>query len=181
MKKFNKYLYDNINRQYDRKNLYLYEVSVLQEKIETTAGKEREELEKKLKNLIKGKNDHPYNKKLADYKQKEKEFISNTKKKIDKNRSNIIDKSLPKKVQKLQERLFRAKEYKEFYKNYVDLTYDAELICKQSNMEIAQIPPVVEFAQDCMKELKAAEVNLTKFKSVDNESFNKEFKKYKHQ
>ena len=43
MKKFNKYLYDNINREYDRKNLYLYEVSALQEKIEA-ANKEFEEL-----------------------------------------------------------------------------------------------------------------------------------------
>ena len=48
MKKFNKHLYDNINREYDRKNLYLYEVSVLQEKIEAATGKEKENLEKVL-------------------------------------------------------------------------------------------------------------------------------------
>ena len=48
MKKFNKHLYDNINREYDRKNLYLYEVSVLKEKIEAATGKEKENLEKVL-------------------------------------------------------------------------------------------------------------------------------------
>ena len=57
MKKFNKHLYDNINREYDRKNLYLYEVSVLQEKIEAATGKEN--LEKKLNELVKNKKDHP--------------------------------------------------------------------------------------------------------------------------
>lgn len=41
LKKFNKYLYDNINRDYDRKNLYLYEVSALQEEIEAATGKEK--------------------------------------------------------------------------------------------------------------------------------------------
>lgn len=55
MKKFNKHLYDNINREYDRKNLYLYEVSVLQEKIEAATGKEKENLEKKLNELVKNK------------------------------------------------------------------------------------------------------------------------------
>lgn len=53
MKKFNKHLYDNINREYDRKNLYLYEASVLQEKIEAATGKEKENLEKKLNELVK--------------------------------------------------------------------------------------------------------------------------------
>ena len=48
MKKFNKYLYDNINREYDRRNLYLYEVSALQEEIEAATGKEKQELKNKL-------------------------------------------------------------------------------------------------------------------------------------
>ena len=64
MKKFNKYLYDNINREYDRKNLYLYEVSALQEKIEAATGKEKEELQSKLKELVENKKNHAYNKKL---------------------------------------------------------------------------------------------------------------------
>ncbi|WP_298127289.1 hypothetical protein [uncultured Clostridium sp.] len=70
MKKINKYLYDNINREYDRKNLYLYEVSVLQGKIEAANGKEKEELKSKLNELVKNKKDHAYNKKLEEYKRK---------------------------------------------------------------------------------------------------------------
>ena len=70
MKKFNKYLYDNINREYDRRNLYLYEVSALQEEIEAATGKEKQELKNKLNELVRNKKDHAYNKKLAEYKRK---------------------------------------------------------------------------------------------------------------
>ena len=83
MKKFNKHLYDNINREYDRKNLYLYEVSVLQEKIEAATGKEKENLEKKLNELVKNKKDHPYNKQLDEYKKKEKDFLEEVNKIVD--------------------------------------------------------------------------------------------------
>ena len=54
MRKFNKRLYDNINREYDRKNLYLYEVSVLQEKIEAATGKEKQDLENRFWELFNG-------------------------------------------------------------------------------------------------------------------------------
>ena len=75
MRKFNKCLYDNINREYDRKNLYLYEVSVLQEKIEAATGKEKQDLENKLNQLVKNKKDHPYNKQLAEYKIRKRHFF----------------------------------------------------------------------------------------------------------
>ena len=55
LKKINKYLYDNINREYERKNLYLYEVSALQEQIEAATGKEKEDLKDKLKKLMNNK------------------------------------------------------------------------------------------------------------------------------
>lgn len=89
MKKFNKHLYDNINREYDRKNLYLYEVSVLQEKIEAATGKEKENLEKKLNELVKNKKDHPYNKQLDEYKKKEKDFLEEVNKKVSDYKSKV--------------------------------------------------------------------------------------------
>lgn len=159
MKKINKYLYDNINREYDRKNLYLYEVSVLQEKIEAATGKEKEELKNKLNELVKNKKDHAYNKKLEEYKRKEKEFLSEIKNKTNDYKSKV-DTSLPKSVQNLQVRLFKAKDLVKFYQNYVKLTYDAELIYEQSKLEIAQIPAVIEFAKECTKDLKEAENKL---------------------
>lgn len=178
LKKFNKYLYDNINREYDRKNLYLYEVSALQEEIEAATGKEKEELQSKLEELVKNKKDHAYNKKLAEYKEKEKIFLVNVKKKENEYKGKV-DTSLPKNVQNLQVRLFRAKELIKFYQNYIKLTYDAELIYEQSKLEIAQIPPVIEFAKECTKDLKEAQNKLSKIDNSNNEKFNLEFKAFK--
>lgn len=178
MKKINKYLYDNINREYDRKNLYLYEVSVLQGKIEAANGKEKEELKSKLNELVKNKKDHAYNKKLEEYKRKEKEFLAEIKNKTNDYKSKV-DTSLPKSVQNLQVRLFKAKDLVKFYQNYVKLTYDAELIYEQSKLEIAQIPAVIEFAKECTKDLKEAENKLSKLDNVKNEKFNEEFKAFK--
>lgn len=178
LKKFNKYLYDNINREYDRKNLYLYEVSALQEEIEAATGKEKEGLQSKLEELVKNKKDHDYNKKLAEYKEKEKIFLVNVKKKENEYKAKV-DTSLPKNVQNLQVRLFRAKELIKFYQNYIKLTYDAELIYEQSKLEIAQIPPVIEFAKECTKDLKEAQNKLSKIDNSNNEKFNLEFKAFK--
>ena len=178
MKKFNKYLYDNINREYDRKNLYLYEVSALQEEIEAATGKEKEELQNKLKELVTNKNNHVYNKKLAEYKEKEKVFLVDIKKKENEYKTKL-DTTLPKSIQKLQLRLFRAKEFIKFYQNYVELTYDAELIYEQSKLEIAQIPSVIDFAKESMKDLKEAKDKLSKIDSSNNEKFNLEFKAFK--
>ncbi|WP_195988167.1 ABC transporter permease subunit [Clostridium sp. D53t1_180928_C8] len=180
MKKFNKYLYDNINREYDRRNLYLYEVSALQEEIEAATGKEKQELKNKLDELVKNKKNHAYNKQLAEYKEKEKEFLRKVKNKVSDYRSKV-DTTLPKKVQNLQVRLFKAQELVKFYGNYIKLTYEAELVYEQSKLEIAQIPPVIEFAKECTKELKEAQNKLSKMDNVNNEKFNAEFKIFKEE
>lgn len=178
MKKFNKHLYDNINREYDRKNLYLYEVSALQEKIEAATGKEKEGFKSKLNDLVKNKKDHAYNRKLAEYKEKEKAFLIDVKKKMAEYKGKV-DKTLPKKVQDLQVRLFKAKEIVGFYENYVSLTYDAQLIYEQSKLEIMQIPPVIEFALSATKELKEALVKKDTITSTATEKFKEEFKVFK--
>ena len=180
MKKFNKHLYDNINREYDRKNLYLYEVSALQEEIEAATGKEKQELQNKLNELVKNKKNHAYNKKLAEYKEKEKAFLIEVKNKVSDYKTKV-DTSLPKKVQNLQIRLFKAKELVKFYQNYTELTYDAELIYEQSKIEIAQIPPVIDFAKQCTNDLKEAQNKLSKLNNVNNEKFNTEFKVFKEE
>ena len=67
MKKYNRYLYDNLDREYDRKNLYLLDVAILQEKIEEASGSKKEELKIKLNELVKNKAQHDYNKNLAEF------------------------------------------------------------------------------------------------------------------
>ena len=178
MGKLKKHLYDNINRQYDRKNLYLLEVSTLQEKIEDATGEEKSKLKSQLEELKKGKANHPYNKKLAEFKVKEKEFLAETNKKITDYKTKV-NTNLPKNVQKLQVELFKAKELEKFYVNYTELTYDAELVYQQSKIRIGQIPAVVEFAETTTKDLNEA---LEKRNTIDqkvDENFKKEFATYK--
>lgn len=115
---------------------------------------------------------------MDEYKKKEKDFLEEVNKKVSDYKSKV-DTTLPSKVQKLELRLFKAKEFVNFYKKYTKLTYDAELIYEQSKIEIAQIPPVIEFAREATKELKEAQNKLTKISSNDNEKFEAEFKKFK--
>lgn len=178
MKKFNVHLYDNINREYDRKNLYLLEVSTLQEKIEDAIGNEKDQLNKQLKELVSNKANHKYNKKLAEYQANEKQFLVETKKKVTEYKEKV-DKSLPNNIQKLEVRLFKAKEMKKFYETYVGLTYDAELLYEQSKIEIMQIPPVIEFAKENIKTLSEAIEKKSKINVQKNEKFQQEFKQFK--
>ena len=178
MKKFDMYLYDHLDREYDRKNLYLHEVASLQYEIEGATGNEKAELKKKLDALVKGKADHPYIKELKEYKSREKSFLEDTNKKVAEYREKV-DKSLPKKVQNLEVRLFKAKQLVSFYKNYVDLTYDAQILFEQNKMEIAQIPPILEFAKKTYKELVEAQAKKSRINSEKNSKFQEEFKKFK--
>lgn len=113
MKKFDMYLYDHLDREYDRKNLYLHEVASLQYEIEGAQGNEKAELKKKLDQLVKGKAEHPYIKKLSEYKSREKSFLEEVNKKVAEYRGKV-DTALPKRVQNLEVRLFKAKELVSF-------------------------------------------------------------------
>ena len=178
MKKYNRYLYDNLDREYDRKNLYLLNVAILQEKIEEASGSRKEELKIKLNELVKNKAQHDYNKNLAEFKKNEKSFLEQLKKKSVEYK-NKVDNTLPKNIQALEVRLFKAKEMVNFYKNYVELTYDAEILYRQSQMEIAQIPPIVEFAKETKKELVEAQAKTATISSEKNAKFQEEFKAFK--
>lgn len=178
MKNYDKYLYDNLDREYKRKNLYLHEVSTLQERIKDADGKDREQLKSQLQELIKNKSQHEYTKKILDYKSNEKEFLQNLSNKS-KEFTEKVDKSLPKSIQNLEKRLFEAKEKVIFYKKYIELTYDAELIYQQSKMETEQVPPVIKFAKDCKKELEIANQKKGTISSEKASKFQAEFKKFK--
>lgn len=178
MKKFNVHLYDNINSQYDRRNLYLYEVSILQEKIEEAVGNEKDQLKKQLKEVISNKPNHEYNKRLLEYKNEEKLFLVETKKKITKLKGEL-DSGLSKSIKDLEIRLFKAKETKRFYEKYIKLTYDAELIYEQSKLEINQIPAVIEFEKSSIIELNKAINKKANINTTEDEKFKREFKAYK--
>ena len=72
MKILSRYLYDNLDREYERKNLYLKEVATLQEKIKESSKEEKVKLNAELQEIKKNKNNNSYIKKLNDFKEKEK-------------------------------------------------------------------------------------------------------------
>ncbi|MGL6121377.1 MAG: hypothetical protein ACRC0V_12850, partial [Fusobacteriaceae bacterium] len=178
MKKFDVHLYDNLNRQYSRKNTYLYEVATLQEKIENSLENEKEILNKELKDLISNKSNHEYNRKLLKYKNEEKKFLIEIKKKEEEVKLKL-EKSLSKDAQKLELRMYKAIEMKRFYEKYIDLTYDAELITEQCKIEIMQIPVVIEFEKENIKALNRAIEKKANVNEIENKKFQEEFKKYK--
>lgn len=178
MKKFNKYLYDNLDREYERKNLYLYEVATLQEKVCDAEEAEKRQLKAKLDDLVKNKSQHYYNIKLVEYKKKEKDFtaeLSNKSKEF----SEKIEKDLPKEIIKLKVRLFEAEKKRDFYGDYIDLTYEAELIYEQSKIEVEQIPQIVKVGVEDYRELTKALKRKSEIDKVKEENFKREFTAYK--
>ena len=177
MRIVSRYLYDNLDKKYERKNLYLREIATLQEenKGETKGGKHR--LDKSLEKIRKNKSYNKYLKKLNDFKKSERLFLKELEEKVSK--IKVTNGTLLKKINELEIRLFKAYEKQKFYNLYTELTYDAELIYKQTKIEIEQIPQVIEFAIKRKKELEEAKSFLEKISLEEENLFNEELKKYK--
>ena len=177
MGNLNKFLYDNLDREYDRKNLYLYEIIILEEKIKNSDGSEKENLKKELSSLKSKKNEHNYNIKLKEFKGKEKVFLAELKDKVSK---GIVETANSVKlVIKLEKRLNTAKLKMNFYKNYIELTYDAQLIYEQSRLEVEQIPTIITFAKESKKELDDAILAKSKVDESKEVEFARELEQYK--
>uniref|UniRef100_UPI00289B1A55 hypothetical protein n=1 Tax=Proteiniclasticum sp. TaxID=2053595 RepID=UPI00289B1A55 len=156
MAKYSKVLYDNIGRTYERKNLYLKEVALLQDKIREGSPKEKESLKTQLKELISKKNDHPYLKELKEYQHKEKRFLEDLKKKSAQHQASL-EKGLSKDVEKLEHLLFESKAKMEFYKDYTGLTYDAEYFFKEATIHQKLIPNIIYNIKKLEEDLRKAE------------------------
>jgi arabinogalactan oligomer/maltooligosaccharide transport system permease protein len=177
LKNINKYLYDNLDGQYERKNLYLYEISTIQEEIKAANKNEKVELENKLKELVKNKSKHEYNKQFLEFKNKEKTFLAELSKKS--KEAKARSKTSRGSVQGLEERLQKSKEMMSFYREYIALTYDAKLIYEQCRIEIEQMPSIIEFAKKSKEELHNALNKRSEIKDSDEKIFKEKLKEYK--
>jgi len=176
---YNRFLYDDIGNKYKRKNLYLLEIAELNEKIEA-GGDSKKELELQLNKLIKTKKTHPYNIKLNKFKEEEKVFLKSLKT-GEKDFKNTLDKSLPYKARKLKIQLFIAEEKYKFYKDYVDLDYDAKLEYEKNKLLKEELPKIIEYI---VRETLAIEKALEDRKKIDLNNENKfklEIKKFKRE
>ena len=156
MAKYKKFLYDYIGREYERKNLYLKEVALLEEEISKAQTGEKETMKNQLKELISKKDQHAYNKELKAYEEKEKEFLK-VKKDYVNTYIGTLDASLSKEVKKLSRKLYESGLEEDFYKDYVLLTYDADFNHRQAVIQKKLIPNMISNITALEKALKAAE------------------------
>ncbi|MBS4535512.1 ABC transporter permease subunit [Clostridium sp. D2Q-14] len=163
MVSYNKFLYDEIGNEYERKNLYIKEIVRIKEKIKEADLETGQKLKLELKELIKNKNTHPYNMKLKKFRNEEKIFLKSLRKKK-KNFINTLDKSLSYKVKRLEIQLFIAKEKVKFYKAYVEVTYDAELEYKKNKLLKEELPRIIENMVEGKSIIKQA---ITDRKNID--------------
>ncbi|MBO1264149.1 ABC transporter permease subunit [Proteiniclasticum sp. SCR006] len=175
MAKYSKVLYDYIGREYERKNLYLKEVALLQDKIAHASQSEKQTLKNQLKELISKKDSHPYLLKLKEYEEREKKFLEELKAKSSAHKETL-DKSLSKEVAELELALYVSKLKEAFYKDYVQLTYDAEFGYREAVIQMKLLPEVIEKTMRLEDELRKA---LTLKAEGDKEAIGKEIAQFK--
>lgn len=144
---YNRYLYDLIGNEYERKNLYLKEMAILEEEIKGLSKNSKKELRFQLKNLYKNKNKNEYNIELRQFKDKEKDFL----KKLNlerKSYENALAKKISSRMKKLKLMLFEAEKKSKFYNDYIELTYDAKFEFKKAQISMRQIPEIIDFLDE---------------------------------
>lgn len=177
MGKYRRYLFDEIGREYKRKNRYLAELSEIDELLETK-GKDKSELRSKRSELIAGKEKHPYVIQLKDYEKKEKLFKDKLKVDLSDFTKTLAsdEKGLDR---KLKQKLFASEIAAEFYKSFVDVSYDAEFEYKKAELTKKQLPIILENIRLIRAEIKALEGSKATADSSMEKSIKSDFESEK--
>lgn len=149
---YSKEIIDSVGRSYPRKNKYLLDLSI--------ASSSNKSIDK---------DSHPYIKKLKDYEKKEKEFIEKIEKEAKEKFTNIEDK----KIRELEEKNYKANKKIDFYSEYVDLTYDAELEYLMAKREAVHIPEIISNDNKLYKDLEDRKLKLSKVTQEELDEQNK--------
>lgn len=168
---YNKLLYNEIGNEYNRKDLYLLEIVELEMKIKDANKEQKSIYKKQLVSLIKNKVNHPYNLKLKEYKILESKFLDQLKIKKKTFQDNL-DQKLSPKIKQLKLKLFISQEKSEFYKDFVDLSYDGELRFKENEIKTKQLPEII----NNLRALETALSSAKEFKSEINQDTEKKIK-----
>lgn len=183
MKKLGKisvFLYDNIGNTYERKNKYLLELALLDEKIKNEKDNDlKRKLKKQRREIKKNKSKHSYIISLRDYEKKEKVFLNELKRSKKEYIKSLKEDKTNRKLIKLKTRLFESEKKLTFYKEYIDLSYDAEFEYRKASLDTIHLPKIIEFFIDGQSELSSALAEKEKLKNLDENDFNNEFKRFK--
>jgi len=178
--KYNVLLVDSIGNTYERKNKYLLELALLDEKIKEEKDKKiRNELKKQRKEIKRNKNKHEYIVSLKDFERKEKDFLKALKKESKDYRNALKDEKTSRRVKNLKVKLFESEKKLNFYKDYIDLSYEAEFECEKARLETIHLPNIIEFLTVSQDELRTAKEEKKELKNLDESNLKKEFKEFK--
>ncbi len=164
MGKFNRYLYDEIGREYKRKNLYLAELAEIDELLDDK-DVDKPGLRKKRRDLITGRDKHPYIIQLKELSRNEREFKKRLKSEVN-SFSRTISGELDRNERKLKLRFFASERAADFYREYKDISYDAEFNYRKAELERTQLPGIL----DNIKKIKDELIELENLKRAADPS-----------
>lgn len=164
MGKFNRYLYDEIGREYKRKNLYLAELAEIDELLDDK-DVDKPGLRKKRRDLITGRDKHPYIIQLKELSRNEREFKKRLKSEVN-SFSRTISGELDRNERKLKLRFLASERAADFYREYKDISYDAEFNYRKAELERTQLPGIL----DNIKKIKDELIELENLKRAADPS-----------
>lgn len=164
MGKFNRYLYDEIGREYKRKNLYLAELAEIDELLHNR-DEGKTDLRKKRRELITGRDKHPYIVQLKELSRSEREFKNRLKSEVN-SFSRTLSGELDRNERKLKLRLFSSERTADFYRDHKGISYDAEFNYRKAELERTQLPVIL----DNIKKIKAELIELENLKRAADPS-----------
>lgn len=176
MGKFNRYLYDEIGREYKRKNLYLAELAEIDELLHNR-DEGKTDLRKKRRELITGRDKHPYIVQLKELSRSEREFKNRLKSEVN-SFSRTLSGELDRNERKLKLRLFSSERTADFYRDHKGISYDAEFNYRKAELERTQLPVILDNIKKIKDELielenlkRAADPSQEALKKSEYESF----------
>lgn len=178
--KYSEYLYDHMENKYPRKNQYIIDIVNLQKMVGKNGQGADSQVKGDLKSLLRGRDKHPYNLKLREYRQSEKKFLGELKKKRKAYKEKLEDVK-DEKLLNLKVLLYENQEKYSFYKTYVDLSYDAELAFRKSEITKNQLEERISFLEENNKELEDALIESKNINGKLEDSVEKDIRDHKIQ
>lgn len=175
--KLKRYLYDEIGREYKRKNLYLSELAEIDELLEDKEA-DKSQLRSRRRDLIAGKDKHPYIILLKESKKKEKEFKKRLRNELN-SFSKTISSMADKNERRIKQRLFVSEMSADFYMDLKDISYDSEYEYKIAELNRKQLPVILENISSIKAEISELEALKTSTDESLEELKRTEFKSFK--
>lgn len=175
MRKYTVTIEDRICNRHSRKNLYLLEGALLQEKIERAAGSEKEAAQAAFREWQRQENSHPYILKLKEFRAAEKAYRAKRKEKESRLPASSVQSDAY--LKKWETELLLAKEDAAFYSPYEDLSYDAQLARESAEQSQRHLAEMIASRSALIETIRQKEKNLEDAKAQDHAVISAEIRK----